>query len=179
MTYQATSGPFQLWSFLAGSILAVLLMCNAVLAVPMIEDPNGFEGIPWGATLSESETFGKVEDAGRFKTYELKASPPTLGPTKVESMKFITIDDRFARVTVRYQGKEAHEKILAWLQTRYGPLDRTPGQFSVGPVKFYAWQGFETEVTMRYEAQMDRGIIFFESQTLRNKVSDGNSPTVF
>lgn len=160
-------------------MLAVLLMCDVVLAVPMIEDPNGFEGIPWGATLSESETFGKVEDAGRFKTYELKAGSPTLGPAKVESMKFITIDDKFARVTVRYQGKDAHEKILAWLQTRFGPLDRTPGQFSVGPVKFYAWQGFETEITMRYEAQMDRGIIFFESQILRNKVSEGNSATVF
>lgn len=179
MAYQAPTGPFQLWSFLAGSMLAVLLMCNAVLAVPMIEDPNGFEGIPWGAALSESETFGKVEDAGRFKTYELKAGSPTLGPAKVDSMKFITIDDKFARVTVRYQGKEAHEKILAWLQTRFGPLDRTPGQFPVGPVKFYAWQGFETEITMRYEAQMDRGIIFFESQILRNKVSEGNSATVF
>ena len=121
----------------------------------------------------------QVEDAGRFKTYELKAGSPTLGPTKVESIKFITIDDKFARVTVRYQGKDSHEKILAWLQTRYGPLDRTPGQFSVGPVKFYAWQGFETEITMRYEAQMDRGIIFFESQILRNKVSEGNSATVF
>jgi hypothetical protein len=179
MSHQRTSETLQHWPFLAGGILAVLLLCSTVLAVPMIEDPNGFEGIPWGATLSESETFGKVEDAGRFKTYELKAGSPTLGPAKVESMKFITIDDKFARVTVRYQGKEAHEKILAWLQTRFGPLDRTPGQFSVGPVKFYAWQGFETEVTMRYEAQMDRGIIFFESQVLRNKVSEGNSATVF
>jgi hypothetical protein len=179
MSHQRTSGTLQHWPFLAGGILAVLLLCSTVLAVPMTEDPNGFEGIPWGATLSESETFGKVEDAGRFKTYELKAGSPTLGPAKVESMKFITIDDKFARVTVRYQGKEAHEKILAWLQTRFGPLDRTPGQFSVGPVKFYAWQGFETEVTMRYEAQMDRGIIFFESQVLRNKVSEGNSATVF
>lgn len=179
MSSQRTSETLQPWPFLAGGILAVLLMYNTVLAVPMIEDPNGFEGIPWGATLSESETFGKVEDAGRFKTYEIKAGSPTIGPAKVESMKFITIDDKFARVTVRYQGKEAHEKILAWLQTRFGPLDRTPGQFSVGPVKFYAWQGFETEITMRYESQMDRGIIFFESQILRNKVSEGNSATVF
>ena len=177
MAYHPISGTVQPWPFLAGGILAVLLMCSTVLAVPMIEDPNGFEGIPWGATLSESETFGQVEDAGRFKTYELKAGSPALGPTKVESIKFITIDDKFARVTVRYQGKDAHEKILAWLQTRYGPLDRTPGQFSVGPVKFYAWQGFETEVTLRYEARVDRGIIFFESQALRN--SEGNSATVF
>jgi hypothetical protein len=58
-------------------------------------------------------------------------------------------------------------------------LDHTPGQFSVGPVKFYAWQGFETEVTLRYESRTDRGIIFFESQALRNKIADGNSSTVY
>ncbi len=171
--------PSQRFRVLTGGLLAFLLMCGTVLAVPMKDDPNGFEGIPWGVTLSESDNFGMTEDAGRLKTYELKTGPPTLGQTRVESMKFMTIDDKFARVTVRYQGKDAHDQILAFLQTRYGPLDRTPGQFSVGPVKFYAWQGFETEVTMRYEARLDRGIIFFESQTLRAKLTEGNSATVF
>ena len=172
----STLRPFR---FLGAGILAPLLLVTTVLAVQMKEDPNGFEGIPCGATLAESATFGKVEDAGRLKTYELKTGPPALGPTKVESMKFMTIDDKFARVTVRYQGKEAHDQILAFLQSRYGPLDRTPGQFSVGPVKFYAWQGFETEITMRYETRTDNGIIFFESQTLRSKLTEGNSATVF
>lgn len=148
-------------------------------AVPMKEDPNGFEGIPWGTPLSDSDTYGKVEDAGRLKTYELKNGSPALGSTKVESMKFMTIDDKFARVTVRFKGKTAHDEILAFLQSRYGQLDRTPGQFSVGPVKFYAWQGFETEVTMRYETRTDNGIIFFESQTLRGRLTEGNSATVF
>jgi hypothetical protein len=46
-------------------------------------------------------------------------------------------------------------------------------------VKFYAWQGFETEVTLRYEARTDRGIIFFESQALRLTLTEGNSTTVF
>jgi hypothetical protein len=94
-------------------------------------------------------------------------------------MKFTTIDDQFARVTVRYQGRATHDRILAYLQSLYGPLDDTPGQFSVGPVKFYAWQGFETEITLRYESRVDRGIIFFESQVLRAKIADGNSSTVF
>ncbi len=31
----------------------------------MQNDPNGFEGIPWGATFSETDTFVKVEDAGQ------------------------------------------------------------------------------------------------------------------
>jgi len=174
-------GPSPFILRLVAGLLILWLTGSAspLLAVPMKEDPNGFEGIPWGAALSESDTFGQVEDAGRLKTYELKNGSLTLGRTKVESMKFLTIDEKFARVTVRFVGKAAHDEILAFLQARYGPLDRTPGQFSVGPVKFYAWQGFETEVTMRYETRTDNGIIFFESQTLRNKLTEGNSATVF
>jgi hypothetical protein len=179
MPWHHTVRVHQSFRFLAGGILVFLLMCATVLAVPMTNDPDGFEGIPWGVALSESDTFGMIENAGRLKTYELKTGSPALGPAKIESMKFMTIDDKFARVTVRYQGKEAHDQILAFLQSRYGPLDHTPGQFSVGPVKFYAWQGFETEVTMRYETRTDSGIIFFESQTLRAKLTDGNSATVY
>lgn len=160
-------------------LMAILISSSMALAVPMKNDPNGFEGIPWGAKLSESSDFTKVEDTGRAKTYEPKATPPTLGTTVVESMKFTAFGDKFARVTVRYKGREAHDQILAFLQARYGPLDRIPGQFSVGPVKFYSWQGFDSEVTLRYEVPTDRGIIFFESQTLRLSNTEGNSGTVF
>lgn len=157
--------------------LVVLLLSNGtVFAVQMKDDPKGFEGIPWGATLSESETFGKVEDSGRLKTYELKGAPPTVGPAKVESMKFTTIDGKFARVTVRYQGREAHEQLLAFLQSRYGPLDRTPGQFAGGAVKIFAWQGIETEVSLRYETRTDRGIIFFENPSLASRIEGAMAP---
>ncbi|HEU5202405.1 MAG TPA: hypothetical protein VFT92_06375 [Nitrospira sp.] len=157
-------------------LLALLLTHSTALAVQMKEDPKGFEGIPWGATLSESETFGKVEDSGRLKTYELKGGPPTFGPAKVESMKFTTVDDRFARVTVRYQGKEAHDQLLGFLQSRYGPLDRTPGQFAGGAVKIFAWQGIETEVSLRYETRTDRGIIFFENPSLASRIEGAMAP---
>jgi hypothetical protein len=157
-------------------LLSVCLFNTAAFAVQMKEDPKGFEGIPWGAALSESETFGKVEDAGRLKTYELKGGPPSFGPAKVESMKFITVDDRFARVTVRYQGKETHDQLLSFLQARYGPLDRTPGQFTKGAVKIFAWQGLETEVSLRYETRTDRGIIFFENPALASRIEGAMAP---
>ncbi len=84
-----------------------------------------------------------------------------------------------ATLLVRYQGKDPHEQILAYLQTKYGPLDRTPGQISVGPIRVYAWHGFDTEITLRYESRIERGVIFFESRILREKLSEGNSGTVF
>jgi hypothetical protein len=159
--------------------ISLILQSTPASAVPMQNDPNGFEGIPWGATFSETDTFIKVEDAGRSQTYELKTGAPSLGPVKVDSMRFVTSEGKFSRVTVRYQGKATHDQILAYLQSLYGSLDRTPGQIAGGPVKFFSWTGFETDVNLRYETGTDRGIIFFESQELRLKITEGNSATVF
>ncbi len=145
----------------------------------MVNDPNGFEGITWGATIADSDNFVKVEDAGRLRNFEIKSGAPTLGPAKVESMRFMTIEGQFARVTVRYRGKEVHDQILEYLQSQYGPLDRTPGQIAGGVVKFLSWQGWNSEITLRYDTRTDQGIIFFESQTLRSKLAEGNSATVF
>ena len=158
---------------------SLILQCTLAFAVPMQNDPNGFEGIPWGATFSETDTFVKVEDTGQSQTYELKTATPSLGTVKVDSMRFVTSEGKFARVTVRYQGKATHDQILAYLQSLYGSLDRTPGQIAGGPVKFFSWTGFETDVNLRYETGTDRGIIFFESQELRRKMTDSNSATVF
>ncbi|TKB62718.1 MAG: hypothetical protein E8D49_00015 [Nitrospira sp.] len=121
----------------------------------------------------------KIEDTGRSQTYEPKAGSPSLGAVPVDSMRFVTSEGKFARVIVRYQGSVTHDRILAYLQSLYGPLDRTPGQFAGGPVKFFSWTGFETDVNLRYETDTDRGIIFFESQDLRRKMTESNSATVF
>jgi hypothetical protein len=91
-------------------------------------------------------------------------------------MRFTTVDDRFARVTVRYSGREAHDQLLGFLQSRYGPLDRTPGQFAGGAVKIFAWQGLETVVSLRYETRSDRGIIFFENPALAARIEGAMAP---
>jgi hypothetical protein len=142
----------------------------------MQNDSNGFEGIPWGATFSESDTFVKVEDSGRAQTYELKGMSPTLGSAPVDSMRFSTIDGGFARVIVRYNGKETHDRLLGFLQQRFGPLDRTPGQVAGGVVKVFDWQGSDSEIILRYDVRTSQGIIFFESQVLRGKFNESPSP---
>ncbi len=158
---------------------SLILHGTPAFAVPIQNDPNGFEGIPWGATFSETDTFVKVEDTGRSQIYELRTGAPLLGTAQVDSMQFVTSEGKFARVTIRYQGKATHDKILAYLQSLYGPLDHTPGQIAGGSVKLFSWTGFETDVTLRYETGIDRGIIFFESQEFRRKMTDSNSATVF
>lgn len=164
---------------LTAILLGLLLQTALALAVPILNDPNGFEGLPWESALTEGDQFTKVEEAGQLRSYELKTGQPALGTIPVEVLRYTTFDGKFGRVLVRYQGKDTHEQILAYLQTKYGPLDRTPGQISVGPIRVYAWHGFDTEITLRYESRIERGIIFFESRILREKLAEGNSGTVF
>ncbi len=168
-----TPGP--LFLFLVG--LASFLLESPAGAVPMTNDPKGFEGIPWGATFSETATFVKVEESGRFQMYELKSGAPPLGGTPVDSMRFTTVDGKFARVTIRYHGQAEHDRIMAYLESQYGPLDRTPGQIAAGAVQLYSWSGPTTEVTLRYRRRENQGIIFFESQSLRSSFTEGASAT--
>ena len=158
--------------------LVLLSPIGPALAVPMENDPNGFEGIPWGAAFTESDQFVKIEDAGRIQTYELTSTPRKLGPATVESMKFSTIEGKFARVMVKYTGKETHDRLLAFLQQQFGPIDQTPGQMAGGAVKFFNWQGPDSAIILRYDLRTSQGVIFFESEAFRVKLNEGNLPPV-
>ena len=164
--------------WLIGLAIGVVLLSPIApaLAVPMQNDPNGFEGIPWGAAFTESDQFVKVEDAGRIQTYELTSTPRKLGPATVESMKFSTIEGKFARVMVRYTGKETHDRLLTFLQQQFGPIDQTPGQMAGGVVKFFNWQGTDSAIILRYDLRTSQGVIFFESEAFRVKLNEGNLP---
>ena len=158
------------------AVAVLLIPTGLALAVPMQNDPNGFDGIPWGAAFTESDRFVKVEDAGRVQSFELNTTPRTLGPAAVDSMKFSTIDGKFARVMVRYTGKETHDRLLTFLQQQFGPIDQTPGQMAGGAVKFFNWQGPDSAIILRYDLRTGLGVIFFESEAFRVKLNEGNSP---
>lgn len=166
------------WLMTLIAVVALWMQAVPALAIPMQNDPNGFEGIPWGAAFTESDQFVKVEDAGRVQTFELKTTPPTLGPATVESMKFSTIEGKFARVMVKYTGKETHDRLLAFLQQQFGPIDQTPGQMAGGAVKFFNWQGPDSAIILRYDLRTSQGVIFFESEAFRVKLNEGNLPPI-
>jgi hypothetical protein len=132
----------------------------------MVNDPQGFGGIAWGAAFPESEAYSLAESSSRIKGYELKQGPPPLGEARMEAMRFLTVNGKFARVVARYQGRQTHAQVVAYLEAKYGPLDRTPGQFSEGVTQHLNWRGPETEINLTYDFKRERGLIFFESQSL-------------
>jgi len=158
----------------AGSLIGFLVLTEPppVHAVPMVNDPKGFNGIAWGAKLDGRPELALFDTVRRIKEYDLKNGPLPLGKAKVEMMRFSTIEGKFARVTIRYRGKDVHARVLAHLQAQYGPLDRTPGQTMRGFNQQYNWRGTDTEVNMTYEGQGERGFLFIESTLLAPRFND-------
>jgi hypothetical protein len=160
--------------------MLILVTCAMALAISssvfagnlINDDPKGFDGIPWGSSLSEREDLKLADTAGDIKGYDRKEGPLPLGKIPVDYMRYLTIGDKFARVTIRYHGKETHNQLLAYLQSQYGQLDRTPGQMVRGLNQQFNWRGTDTEINMTYEAQGDRGYVFFDSRVLSPRFND-------
>jgi hypothetical protein len=157
------------WAVL-GLTLAVWISGPAAHAVPMTNDPRDFEGIPWGAELKESDDFQVVDRSPRIVTYERTNGPPPFGGHQVESMKFVAIDGKFSRVIIRYQSLDAHKGIVGYLESRFGALDRTPGQIANASIQTLNWKGSDTDILLTFNPQSQRGIIFYESQSLAQRL---------
>lgn len=157
----------------------VLLARPVAFAVPMSNDPKGFRGIPWGASLNDFPDLILADSTERIKTYDMKNGPPVLGEAKVETMRFIAIDGEFARVIVRYRGKQNHDLVLAYLQAQYGPTDRSPGMIMRGHSQQFNWRGNETEVNLTYDGAGERGYVFFDSRVLAPRFNEGYGDAVY
>lgn len=155
------------------SLVTVALACAACLSAPapaeavgMLDDPKGHQGIPWGAPLAERQDLKEVSAGDRIREYERADGAATLGEIPVASLRFSTIQGKFARVTIRYRGGQTHRQILAYLQGQFGPLDLTPGQLAGGEEQQLTWRGPDTEVTLLYQRMGERGLLFIESRIL-------------
>ena len=163
----------------AAFALAAWLICSLVLAaapsahaVGMTNDPKGFNNIPWGTALDGRSELSLANSSPHIKEYDLANGPLQLGEARVDMMRLSTFDGKFARVTIRYRGRNVHAQVLAYLQAQYGSLDRTPGQTMRGVNQQYNWRGTDTEINMTYEGQGERGFLFIESTVLAPRFSD-------
>jgi hypothetical protein len=141
-------------------------------AVPLVNDPNGFQNLTWGATLTTRPDLEVTRAGPHVNEFQLRNGAPSYGGIPVESLRFLSVDDQFARVTIRYQGDDRHKQILAYLEQRFGTLERVPGQMMRGLNQQYTWRGTDTEINLTYHANTERGFIFIDSRTLAPRFND-------
>ncbi len=156
------------------ALLGLLVLCSPFLAdaVPMLNDPNGFQTMAWGTTLTMRPDLEITRAGPHVNEYQLKGSPPSYGGVPVERLRLLSVDEQFARVTIHYQGDDRHKQILAYLEQQFGSLERVPGQMMRGLNQQYTWRGADTEITVTYHANTERGFVFIDSRTLAPRFND-------
>jgi hypothetical protein len=152
--------------------LPVLLSSSLLCAGAMTHDPRGFRGFPWGTRLADSSHFVLADNGTHVKGYEAKGQPPTFGDTPVDLLRYVEVDGQFARIMIRYHGKEIHQRVMDYLQQEYGPIDRTPGAITRGAGQQFNWRGTETEINVTYDATRERGFVFIDSAVLAPRFND-------
>jgi hypothetical protein len=151
---------------------ATLLIAALPWAGPMTHDPKGFQGVPWGTRLADSPQFILADNSPHIKGYEVKGQAPSLGETPVDLLRFIELEGQFARIMVRYHGRETHQRVMDHLQRHYGPVDRSPGAITRGAGQQFNWRGTETEINLTYDATRERGFVFIDSAVLAPRFND-------
>lgn len=141
-------------------------------AVPMTNDPKGFRNIVWGTALNARNDLEPTRQGRNIVEYRFKNTPPSFADIPVESLHLSTVDDQFARVTIRYRGEETHKKILAYLESQFGQMERLPGQMLRGLNQQYNWRGSESEINLTYQGGTERGYLFLDSRTLAPRFND-------
>lgn len=157
------------------ALLGFLLCLSRPLlahAVPMLNDPNGFQTMAWGIALTTRPDLEITRPGPHVNEYQLRGSQPLFAGIPVESLRFLSVDEQFARVTIRYQGDDRHKQILTYLEQQFGPLERVPGQMMRGLNQQYNWRGTDTEINLTYHANTERGFIFIDSRTLAPRFND-------
>lgn len=159
--------------YTALALAIAFLMPLAVLAdITMTSDPNGFYGFTWGDSLDELPEMHLTYSSDLIKEYELKSGPGRLGDAEVERVRFSTVEGKFARVAIRYGGENNHQLVMSYLQSRFGEIERMPGTMVRGLNQQYNWRGIETEITMTYRRNGERGYVYVESRTLAPRFLD-------
>jgi hypothetical protein len=158
--------------WIATLVLLPLLSMDSAWAVSMTDDPKGFRGVPWGTVLSSRQDMEPFRSSPHIIEYLPKTDPLSFADTQMTSILYLSVDGQFARVTIRYQGSTVHKEVLNFLETRFGRLDRVPGQMARGLTQQYNWRGSDTEINLTYQAGPERGFIFFDSRTLAPRFND-------
>jgi hypothetical protein len=153
-------------------LVALLFGAPSVEAVPMINDPKGFHKILWGAVLTGRDDMETTRSGPHINEYRLKTEAPTFAGVEMSSIAYVSVDDQFARVIVRYQGEQTHKQVLHYMETQFGTIERIPGQMARGLNQQYNWRGPETEINLTYQASTERGFIFIDSRTLAPRFND-------
>lgn len=153
-------------------LIGTIIWVAPVWAVPMVNDPRGFGDIDWNTSLTSRQDLEVSRAGSPITEYQRRRDPSGFAGAEMTSIRYLAVDDQFARVTIRYQGEQVHKQVLKFLESQFGPLEHIPGQMTRGLTQQYNWRGPDTEINLTYQAGTERGYIFIDSRTLAPRFND-------
>src|SRR4029079_5549903 len=155
-------------------LMAGVMFCAPALAgaVSMTNDPKGFRNIGWGAPLNTRTDLEPTRHGPNIIEYRFKNAPPSFANILAEILDLSTGEAQFPRLRIRYHGEDTHKRILAYLESEFGRMERLPGQMLRGLNQQYNWRGTESEINLTYQAGTERGYLFLDSRTLAPRFND-------
>ncbi len=146
-------------------------------ATTITEDPQGFFGISWGQSLDDRSDLKQIDSSETLGIYTLISGHPQIEGIALESVKLYTLEDKYARALFRYQGEATHKQLIAWLEARFGNIERAYGSMMRGLNQQFTWRGPETEIAITYHGFRQRGLLIAESRVFSPMFLDALSDT--
>lgn len=153
-------------------LLFIIVPTSTQAISPILNDPQGFEGIKWGSPLHQFSNLTLVDPEDRIQAYQFKENSLRFANTTVETLRLLTIDHKFARVMIRYHGESTHHAIMKYLTSQYGPVIRKPRSMVRGLNQENTWRGNETEANLNYRVHGERGFLMIQSRILAPRFLD-------
>jgi len=141
-------------------------LTTPAFGIDMTVDPGGFFGIHWNTHIGDIPRLELVKDGHQFKTYAMPGSPPVIGGVQAEKILYRFYKGRLESVQVRYMGRQAHRHIIAWAAQQFGPIPFTDSR----AVEQVTWLGTETNISLRYNAVHDEGILLWNNRSLESEL---------
>src|SRR5438094_1504428 len=117
---------------LALSVLPSILASDLAHAVRITNEPNGFNEYTWGSPLSsfpalqQIRELGQAQDGEQISVYEKPGEVVTLNGVTLNRIRYRFVDGQLESIVLSYQGREGRDKLLQWVEERYGRL--TPSE---------------------------------------------------
>jgi hypothetical protein len=162
-------------SLRSGILLACVLSIGfAANAARIKEDPNGFNGHQWGAPLAAYPGFKHLQDLGstdfvaKAGVYENPEEVLTLNDVPIKAVRYRFINEQMESINLRYEGRNNRERLMAWLEERFGKLSLSERKM----LNSVQWFGDKTTVTLTYNPRTQEGAVWFTSQVLNHLFND-------
>ena len=160
-------------------ILAVGLPVVSAGAAKIPDDPGGFNGHAWGTPLAQFPAFKLVKDLGStdfvkdIGVYENPGEMLTLNEVRLTTIRYRFVENQLESVLLQYTGRENRDKLMQWLEERYGKLTSHERKM-IGAI---LWYGDKTLINLKYDVVTQQGTLYFLSQALSNRFNEVHQGT--